>query len=142
MKFILLLSLISISSLSFSNENPSKADVLQAIKSSLINKDLDCISLEDRKSDKASNLNFSVLESLSYTMTINEAEQPVIAFSAMDGKEEYVSTFTTNTDFTVIEGIETVSNTLTKAIINTGTITRPNIEEKIVKKSKKIMVCK
>ena len=142
MKFILLLSLISFSSLSFSHEKPSNADVILAIKNSLP-KDLECtIKMGDSSTDylPTAFLDFQTLNSLK--MTINEAEQPAITFSKSTDSDEYIATFTTNSDLTVVEGIRIVEIVATKVQANVGTITHPKFQEKIVKEITRLTICK
>lgn len=143
MKIILLLSLISFSSLSFSSENPSIANIAQAIMVSLESRDLSCSWESDNaRTFRASSLNFTFLVENKYTLTINEAEQPVITFLKLENNEESLVTITTNSDLTVVEGIKSVTSTLTKTQINVGTITNPRFEEKIVKTIKGSLECK
>lgn len=146
MKFLLLFSLISFSSLSFSTENPLKADVIQAIKISLETNDLDCVQTlqgHGTSTFKASLLDHTILQDPGYIMTISEDQQPVvITFFAVNGNSEMTTTITINSDLTTVEGIKTVEKILTKVKINTGTIFHPHYEEKVVKKINGTLECK
>lgn len=142
MKIILLLSLISFSSLSFSNEDVSKADVVVAIKDSIEIKDLDCTQTDFKESFKASSVDLSSLQSEPYKMDINQSQQPVITFSLIRDNHEYDILITTNADFTSVKEITSTDYIITTKKINTGTIIKPHIEEKIVKKVSWEMKCK
>lgn len=141
MKFVLLLSLISISSITFASEIASQADIVQAIKDSIANKDLDCIQ-SDKKTYKASSIDFDVLVNNGFVMTINENEQPLLTFTLVTDTEEDIVKIATNSDLTSIESIKSVSNVFKKEKVNTGTIIRPHYEEKTVKKFDSSIECK
>lgn len=144
MKITLFLFLVSFSSLSFSNEDLQRANVIQAIENSLASKDLECITYANgrTKKSKASDLKLSRLKSPIYKMTINETEQPVITFKAVDDQFEVVTTIVTNSELTVVVGIDTVSSEFTNTKVNIGTITKPIFEKRILKEDSVKMNCK
>lgn len=141
MKIILLLSLVSFSSLTFSSENLSQADVIKAIESSLDKKDLECAWTSD-KTDifLASNLDHESLQE--FSMSINEANPSIITFARVDEKEETVVVVTTNSELTVVKSITSVASAVKKTHKNVGTIIKPKFEEVIDRTEIETLICR
>lgn len=146
MKFILILSLLSLAGTSFSGETPSKADVVEGIKASLENKDLDCTDSNGQTQGKASALDFSTLLNMDFTMTISDSSQPAITFN-LDYKEdgadrEGAMVIKTNSDQNSVTEIEITDSKLVTKRQNIGTILKPVFENVTVKEISQKLICK
>lgn len=106
------------------------SNIMQAIKDSLLIKDLDCHEVVNNLNFKASTLEWSALNGLA--ISINEKQQPAIeihriAFKESDAK--FLDTtikITTNSDHTIVEEISgSQYEIVTIAKQNIGTIINP-----------------
>lgn len=140
MKFVLLLSLISFSSVSFAKESASNAEVIQAIKDSLSVKNLNCLDSVTGQSFRASESQWDNIAAAQ--MTINQDQQPVLTFKSTEPKSEMIVTVTTNSDLTIVEEIKAVVSSFTKTTKNVGTIVKPQYKEIITKNVLSNIKCK
>ena len=148
MKTFIVLSLLIFSSLAHSQMLASNNvdDVIQAIKASLVIKDLDCVDPEFDSNFESSRMKWDVVSG--GDLTINENQQPVIVLHKINPSKSNPSIsydikieVTTNLDYTQVEKIYGTSYTNTMTKVNTGTIINPKYEDKVVSSLGEEVVC-
>lgn len=141
MKVFLMLGLLSLSTMSLANDQANKAEVIDAIKTSLSYKDLSCIR-DGKKFTKASEIDYTYLGEKYYRMTIEEGAQPVIKFSNVSSDIEYNTEVFTNEDLTVVIELRFSAISTERKRINVGTIVKPKFETVVTKSITGQIICK
>lgn len=141
MKVIFMLALLTLSNLSVAADQANKAEVIDAIKTSLAEKDLSCVR-DGKKAARASEMDYSYLSEKYYKMTIDEGSQPAIKFSNVSSDIEYRTEVFTNEDLTVVIELRFIAISTERKRVNVGTIVKPKFETIVSKSITGQIICK
>ena len=137
---IVLLFICSVSFAHIGAQTAKFEDISKAVKDSFSVRDLNC--KKDGVNYMASKIDWNGLDSSNTKVEIKEGRQPVVVFYHTNKDQSILHIeITTNSDYTLVERLQSFTITQQKIKKNVGTIINPRYEEVVTETRKEQFLC-